>query len=169
MAALHDCDSTNNAVTTEERTAASCDLTIEEIRPYFSELTCNLRVLGSQLGLEPYELDDLRLHRHGQGDARQRLLEECFKKEKITSWQQFVSVLEKPALAQMAVADRIKLKYGVRPSFNSQVTHSRVQSPTALSDHSSMEIDQTGSEFFNIATYTSTLIYRMKTLTVVIV
>ena len=150
MAAL--CD--DKAATADERRASSsAEITMEEVRPYFSELSCNLRVLGSQLRLEPYELDDLCLHdKHSQGDPRQRLLEECFKKEKITSWKQFVSVLEKPALDQVAVADRIKAKYRFETQSDSEATTSSMfaplQSPASsiTSDPSSMEIHETESE-----------------------
>ena len=69
-------------------------------------MTCNLRVLGSQLGLEPYELDDLSLRE--QSDPRQILVDECFNKDKITSWQQLADVLERPALDQWAIAEKIR-------------------------------------------------------------
>jgi hypothetical protein len=84
----------------------------DEIRPYFKKIRCNLRVLGSQLGLEPSELNDLdhRSEREGT-DLRELLLEECFKKEKITSWHQFVTVLEKPALAQNSIVKDIRSRF----------------------------------------------------------
>ena len=108
------------------------EISIEDVRPYFSALTCNLRVLGSQLRLEPYELDDLWSQK--PSDIRQRLLEECFKKEKITSWQQFVDVLEKPSVSQQAIAEKIKERY----------LH---ESPTPGNLHSSsVEIYNTGSK-----------------------
>ena len=100
-------------------------ITKEDVRRYFSEVTCNLRVLGSQLGLEPYELDDLGLQK--QSDPRQILVNECFKKEKIVSWQQLVDVLEKPALNQGAIANKIKRKY-LRQSSSESTTSSRTSS-----------------------------------------
>lgn len=110
-------------------------ITKEDVRRYFSEVTCNLRVLGSQLGLEPYELDDLGLQK--QSDPRQILVNECFKKEKIVSWQQLVDVLEKPALNQGAIANKIKSKH-LRQSSSELTTSSRTSS--FQSSSSPMEI-----------------------------
>lgn len=84
----------------------------DEIRPYFKKVGCNHRVLGSQLGLEPSELNDLDRRSEREGtDLIELLLEECFKKEKITSWHQFVTVLEKPALAQNNIVKDIRSRY----------------------------------------------------------
>ena len=81
----------------------------EDIRPYFMRIDCNLRVLGSQFGLEPSELTDLELRSvQTSTDFRLLLLNKCFEKEKITSWEQFVSVLEKPVLIQAGVAMEIR-------------------------------------------------------------
>lgn len=110
-------------------------ITKEDVRRYFSEVTCNLRVLGSQLGLEPYELDDLSLRK--QSDPRQILVDECFNKLKITSWQQLVNVLEKPALNQGAIAEKIRGKF-LRQSSLESTTSSRASS--LRSPSSPMEI-----------------------------
>lgn len=84
----------------------------DEIRPYFKTVGCNLRVLGSQLGLEPSELNDLdRRAARERTDLTELLLEECFKKEKITSWHEFVTVLEKPALAENSIAKDIRSRF----------------------------------------------------------
>ena len=109
-------------------------VSIEDVRPYFSELTCNLRVLGSQLRLKPYELDDLWSQTQAS-NVRQRLLEECFKKEKITCWQQLVDVLEKPAVNQQAIAEKIRERY--LQSLTSSVNL----------NSSSTEIHNTGSKY----------------------
>ena len=109
----------------ESSTSPLQGVTKEDIRQYFSEVTCNLRVLGSQLGLKPYELDDLRLRE--QSDPRQILLDECFNKDNITSWQELVSVLEKPALNQGAIADQIRGKFLRQVSLES-TTSSRTSS-----------------------------------------
>ena len=82
----------------------------EGIRKYFFELTCNLRVLGSQLGLEPYELDDLTQQNKIDREA---LLEECFIKGKLTSWQELVNVLKAPSLDQHKIADEITRNYNI--------------------------------------------------------
>ena len=84
----------------------------DEIRPYFKKVGCNLRVLGSQLGLEPSELNDLDRRSEREGtDIVELLLEECFKKEKIKSWHQFVNVIEKPALAQNNIVKDIRSRF----------------------------------------------------------
>ena len=81
----------------------------EDIRPFFMRIDCNLRVLGSQFGLEPSELTDLELRSvQTSTDFRMLLLDKCFEKEKITSWEQFVSVLEKPVLIQTGVSMEIR-------------------------------------------------------------
>ena len=109
----------------ESSTSPLHGVTKEDVRQYFSEVTCNLRVLGSQLGLKPYELDDLRLRE--QSDPRQILVDECFNKDKITSWQELVNVLEKPALNQGAIADQIRGKF-LRQSSLESTTSSRTSS-----------------------------------------
>ena len=84
----------------------------DEIRPCFIELDCNLRVLGSQLGLKTSELNDLdRRSERDRTDFKELLLDECFKKEKIVSWHQFVTVLEKPALAQNSITKDIRSRF----------------------------------------------------------
>ena len=84
MAAFqHNKEAQISASNDESSTSPVLGVTKEDVRRFFSEVTCNLRVLGSQLGLEPYELDDLSLRK--QSDPRQVLADECFKKEKIKS------------------------------------------------------------------------------------
>ena len=113
----------------ESSTSPVQGVTKEVVRRYFSEVTCNLRVLGSQLGLEPYELDDLSLRE--QSDPRQILVDECFNKDKIRSWQQLVDVLERPALDQGAIAEKIRGKFLQQSSLESAASSgmSSPQSP----------------------------------------
>ena len=98
----------------ESRDVFPDEITKECVRPYFAKIDCSLRVLGSQFGLEPSRLTDLeRLSAQTLMDNRQLLLEECFKLEKITSWHQFVSVLEKPAVCQKSIADDIRRRFSL--------------------------------------------------------
>ena len=146
MAALHKeskiFDSDKTSISTEPQ-----EISEDDVRHYFSELTCNLRVLGSQLGFEPYELDDL--NRQNQTDFRQVLASECFKKEKIKSWQHLVDLLNKPAVNQQAMADQIKQRFLPRQSSMESTTLSRassIQSPSSsiVSQSSLMELAGNG-------------------------
>ena len=116
------------------------------IRDYFSKMTCNLRVLGSQLGLEPYDLDEVE-HQCPLGDQRQRLLGKCIDKEKLTSWEHLAATLEKPSLNLSRMADEIRSKH-IYLKQDSMESRSSISSPMSL-EHSfspTMEVDQ--SEFF---------------------
>lgn len=135
MAALreHDEEAQISVNSDESSTSPVQGVTKEDVRRYFSEVTCNLRVLGSQLGLEPYELDDLSLRK--QSDPRQILVDECFNKDKIKSWQQLVDVLERPSLDQGAIAEKIRGKFLRQSSLESAASSgiSSLQSPDPLS------------------------------------
>ena len=137
MAALyeHDEEAQIAASSDESSTGTSSvqGVTKEDVRRYFSEVTCNLRVLGSQLGLKPYELDDLSLR--DQSDPRQILVNECFNKDKIKSWQQLADVLERPALNQGAIAEKIRGKFLRQSSLESAASSgiSSLHSPDPLS------------------------------------
>ena len=129
MAALHghDMEAQISANSDESSTSpVQPGITKEDVRRYFSEVTCNLRVLGSQLGLEPYELDDLSLRE--QSDPRQILVDECFNKDKIKSWQQLADVLERPALNQGEIAEKIKGEF-LRQSSLELAASSGISSP----------------------------------------
>jgi hypothetical protein len=140
MAAFHEHDEEAqiSANTDEPSTSPVQGITKEDVRRYFSEVTCNLRVLGSQLGLKPYELDDLSLRK--QSDSRQILVDECFNKDKIRSWQQLVDVLERPALNQGAIAKKIRGKFLRQSSLESAASSrtSSLQSPLSPMEISSM-------------------------------
>ena len=129
----------------ESSTSPVQGVTKEDVRRYFSEITCNPRALGSQLGLKPYELDDLRLRE--QSDPWQILVNECFNKDKITSWQQLVSVLEKPALNQRAIAEKIRGKFLRQSSLESTTTSrtSSLQSMTSLPSYRTESSTSTAS------------------------
>ena len=113
------------------------------IRNYFSRMACNLRVLGSQFGLEPYELDEIEHQRTNLCEQRVRLLEECVSKEKLTSWEHLAATLEKPALNLRTMASEIRDKY-IYFKQDSMESCSSISSPMSLerSLSSSMEVDQ---------------------------
>ena len=113
------------------------------IRGYFIKLTCNLRVLGSQFGLEPYELDEIEDQRVRLCERKQNLLEKCVSKEKLTSWEHLAATLEKPAVNLRRMAREIRdkcidLKQDslVSPSISSpwSLDHSLLSS-VEVSDH----------------------------------
>ena len=112
------------------------------IRSYFSKMTCNLRVLGSQFGLEPYELDEIEHQRAFLCEQRQNLLEKCVSKEKLTSWEHLAATLEKPALNLRRMANEIRDKY-IYFKQDSLESRSSISSPMSLehSFSSSMEVD----------------------------
>ena len=138
MATLHDrAQIPANTHSGESSTIPVQAITKEDVRRYFSEVTCNLRVLGSQLGLEPYQLDDLSLRK--QSDPRQILVDACLEKEKITSWQQLADVLERPALNQGAIAEKIRERF-LRQSSLESTTRSSSRTSSLQSPLSPMEI-----------------------------
>ena len=105
----------------------------EDLRPYFARIDCSLRVLGSQLGLEPSELTDLeRFSLNTSTDLRQLLLDKCFNKEKITSLEQFASVLEKPALNQTGLAKEIRNRLSVGRQISMESATSSIASAASL-------------------------------------
>ena len=96
----------------ESRDVFPDEITKEDVRPYFRTIDCSLRVLGSQFRLDPGNLNDLeRRSAQTSTDLRELLLDECFKQEKIKSWQQFVTVLQKPAVGQRSIVDEIRKKF----------------------------------------------------------
>ena len=84
---------------------------VREVREYFAQMTCNLRVLGSQLGLEPYELNEIEYQSASLYDQKQRLVDKCKEKEKLQSWEHLAATLEKPALNLRKMAGEIRTKY----------------------------------------------------------
>ena len=132
-------------------------ITKEDVREYFLKIDCSLRVLGSQFDLEPSKLSDLE-HQAAQGpmDLRLLLLDECFKQEKIKSWYQFVTVLEKPALDQRTIAGEIRRRFSsVTRQISMDSTTSSVSINTAtspMSPLSSMEVSGSFSSSLGIKT-----------------
>ena len=66
---------------------------------------------------------------------RLNLLDECIRKEKLTSWEQLANTLEKPALKLRRMATEIKMKhvclYSMQHSMESTASVSSVNSPTS--------------------------------------
>ena len=130
----------------ESRDVFPDEITKEDVRPYFTTIDCSLRVLGSQFRLDPGKLTDLERSAQSSSDLRERILEECFKQEKITSWYQFVTVLEKPALSQKSIADDVRRRFSSvsrqisMDSAASSSTTSITAGTTPMSPLSSMEI-----------------------------
>ena len=120
------------------------------IRSYFSKMTCNLRVLGSQFGLEPYELDEIEHQRTFLCEQRLRLLEKCVSKEKLTSWEHLAATLEKPALNLRRMANEIRDKY-IYFKQDSMESRSSISSPMSLerSFSSSMDVDQSKLQVYD--------------------
>ena len=123
---------------------------IREVRDYFAQMTCNLRVLGSQLGLEPYELNEIAYQSASLYDQKQRLVDKCKEKEKLQSWEHLAATLEKPALNLRKMAGEIRTKhvYSRQCSLESCSSISSLMSPglesvssQEASFSSSMEVD----------------------------
>ena len=105
----------------------------EDIRSYFARIDCSLRVLGSQFGLEPSELTDLAsFSTQTSTDMRQLLLDKCFNKEKISSLEQFASVLEKPALNQTGLAKEIRNRLSLGRQISMESATSSIASAASL-------------------------------------
>ena len=80
-----------------------------------NNLSCNLRVLGCQLGLKPSDLDTL-LPPTDQSRPYQHLLFQILSKcdeRELLSWIKLVSVLRKRALKQYRIANKICNTYKI--------------------------------------------------------
>ena len=126
------------------------DAAIQEVREYFDKMACNLRVLGSQLGLEPYELNEIEYQSTSLYDQKQRLVNKCVSKEKLISWEHLADTLEKPALNLGSMAREIRTRHVFSKQYSSD-SCSSMNSPTSppqsassmeASFSSSMEVDQ---------------------------
>ena len=70
-----------------------------------ADLSCNLRVLGSQLGLDTFHLDEIESLPYGQ--RRVEMLEKCFNLQQL-SWTLLATSLRSQALKEYSVADYIE-------------------------------------------------------------
>ena len=81
-----------------------------------NNLSCNLRVLGCQLGLRPSDLDTLLpLSDHSGIPYQQQLFQILTKsnERELLTWPKLVSILRKAALKQYRVANRICKSYNI--------------------------------------------------------
>lgn len=69
-------------------------------------LSCNFRVLGSQLGLDPSHLDEIEQLPYNQ--QTMAILERCSRSVQGLSWSLLVSVLRKPSLKEHSAAFSIE-------------------------------------------------------------
>jgi hypothetical protein len=141
------CNDNRGEITTDEENKKASQIFWSRnetaIRGYFDKMPCNLRVLGSQFGLEPYELDEIEHQRTHLCEQRHSLLEKCISKEKLISWEHLAATLEKPALNLRRMAKEIRDKY-IYFKQDSLESRSSISSPMSLerSFSSSMEVDQ---------------------------
>ena len=152
-------------VTEGEKKRATASLSkdenaIRELRDYFAQMTCNLRVLGSQLGLEPYELNEIEYQSDSLYNQKQKLVDKCISKEKLPSWEHLAATLEKPVLNLRTMAGEIRAKhiYSRQYSFESCSSISSPMSPglesissQEASLSSSMEVDQSKKYCFHFS------------------
>ena len=100
-----------------------------------AKLNCSIRVLGSQLGLDPSDLDAIERESLDPPLKLLMVLEKCSKRTIWgLTWSRIAEVLRKPALQQNRVANIIE---GKNPRRNSSVSSSMILSP--LSSTSSMD------------------------------
>ena len=116
--------------------------TPEEVLRIFADndLNCNLRVLGNQLGLKPFDLNSISLFERScpYVELLGRILHECWNKE-LLSWMNIVSVLRKPALKQYRIANRICRKHNLTDTSRSgSGGSSSMQSSGSISLESSL-------------------------------
>ena len=115
-------------------------------------MTCNVRVLGSQLGLEPYELNEIAYQSVSLYDQKQRLVDKCISREKLPSWEHLATTLEKPVLNLGKMADEIRAKHVYTRQYSLESCSSinspmspgleSISSQEASSLSSSMDVDQ---------------------------
>ena len=120
-----------------------------------ARLNCSIRVFGSQLGLDPPDLDEI------QGDSvdpRPKLLlvlikcaERASTRDDELTWSRIVDVLRKPALKEYRIAGELEQQYlerGRQLSLSSSLTLSPLSDSASSTDYvwpspaHSMEIGQ---------------------------
>ena len=96
----------------EEGQTDAYECTSKNVLRIFSEakISCNLRVFGSQLGLETIHLDEMGELPFEQRTAR-ILTRYSDSVQQPLSWPLLVSVLRKPALKEFSAADYIERRY----------------------------------------------------------
>jgi hypothetical protein len=96
-----------------------------------NNLSCNLRVLGCQLGLKPSDLDTL-LPPDQSSRPYQQLLFQILSKcsdNLLLSWIKLASVLRKAALKQYRIANKICNAHGIMTGSSESDSIASLQSP----------------------------------------
>ena len=117
-------------------------------------LSCSFRVLGSQLGLDPQDLNEVESAPYNERLIK--LLAKCSDRSSLT-WSWIVQVLKKPALGEFSIARSIERRYVSESSssagfdsrslsLSSSLTSSDVLSPTSST---SMEIGRKQLSCYN--------------------
>ena len=95
-----------------------------------NNLSCNLRVLGCQLGLKPSDLDTLLPpdQSHPYQYLLLKVLSKCSEKE-LLSWIKLASILRRPALKQYRIANKMCTTYGIMTGSSESDSIASLQSP----------------------------------------
>ena len=123
--------------------------TPEEALDFLMEnnLSCNLRVLGCQLGLKPSDLDILLPpdQSHTYQYLLFQILSKCCEME-VLSWIKLASVLRKPALKQYRIANKICTTYRIATgsSESDSINITSLQSPRSGSLERSLTFTNAG-------------------------
>lgn len=114
-----------------------------------AKLNCSIRVFGSQLGLDPPDLDAIEHNPLDQPPKLLQVLNKCSERAMCgLTWARISDVLKKPALREYRVANQIEQQYLMRhSSVSSSLTLSPLSSSTSSTDcvwpsqtHDHMEI-----------------------------
>ena len=101
-----------------------------------AKLNCNIRVLGSQLGLDPADLDAIEHESLDQPLRLLKVLEKCSKRAVYgLTWSWIADILRKPALREYRVAAQLEQHYQRRHSSISNSTLSPLTSSTSSTDY----------------------------------
>jgi hypothetical protein len=106
-----------------------------------AKLNCSIRVFGSQLGLDPPDLDAIEQNSVDQPPKLLKVLMKCSERAALREgdlrWSWIVGVLRRPALREYRVANQIEQQYlmSMRKRRQSSISSSLTLSP--LSDSTS--------------------------------
>ena len=120
-----------------------------------AKLSCSIRVFGSQLGLDPPDLDEIEGNSVDQGQKLLLVLMKCSERAGIRddelTWSRIVDILRKPALKEYRIAGELEQQYlerGRQLSLSSSLTLSPLSDSASSTDYvwpspaHSMEIGQ---------------------------
>ena len=101
-----------------------------------AKLNCSVRVFGSQLGLDPSDLDLIEQPPHDQPPPLMKVLIKCSQRAECgLTWTWIADVLRKPALREFRVASCIEQQYVRRHSSVSSSILSPLSSSTSSTDY----------------------------------